>query len=328
MNRRGAGHQVAEQRRKTCQLVPRVPVREQRTDLWAVRHRDRLVVTHDRDVEHGLQDPELRGEQPVDRRLRGVGEVADRLDGRRDISALDEESAGRVDDGRPGAAGTGLRGRAVVGAAGLDIAVHAYESSTPEPGVILSIREVRGDPPMTDDTKDASKLIDERIRELRDWRGETLGKVRGIIKQADPDVAEEWKWAKATSPGTPVWSHNGGVCTGETYKNVVKLTFFKGAALPRSGRSFQLEPRGEGPACDRHQGARHDRRGRAEEPRSRRGRPQPREQEALGLESARGLMPFRVTRSGLVRIEGLTGSVHQPVRALARPEAPPAETPS
>ena len=84
---------------------------------------------------------------------------------------------------------------------------------------------------MTDDTKDASKLIDERIRELRDWRGETLGKVRGIIKQADPDVAEEWKWAKATSPGTPVWSHNGGVCTGETYKNVVKLTFFKGAAL-------------------------------------------------------------------------------------------------
>ena len=78
---------------------------------------------------------------------------------------------------------------------------------------------------------DASKLIDERIRELGDWRGETLGKVRGIIKEADPDVVEEWKWAKATSPGTPVWSHNGGICTGEAYKNVVKLTFFKGAAL-------------------------------------------------------------------------------------------------
>jgi hypothetical protein len=78
---------------------------------------------------------------------------------------------------------------------------------------------------------DASKLIDERISELGDWRGKTLSNVRGIIKEADPDVVEEWKWAKATSPGTPVWSHGGGICTGETYKNVVKLTFFKGAAL-------------------------------------------------------------------------------------------------
>jgi hypothetical protein len=78
---------------------------------------------------------------------------------------------------------------------------------------------------------DASKLIDERISELGDWRGKTLSNVRGIIKEADPDVVEEWKWAKATSPGTPVWSHDGGICTGETYKNVVKLTFFKGAAL-------------------------------------------------------------------------------------------------
>src|SRR5256714_3252064 len=78
---------------------------------------------------------------------------------------------------------------------------------------------------------DASKLIDERIRELGDWRGKTLSKVRGIIREADPEVVEEWKWAKATSPGTPVWSYDGGICTGETYKNVVKLTFFKGAAL-------------------------------------------------------------------------------------------------
>src|ERR671931_175854 len=78
---------------------------------------------------------------------------------------------------------------------------------------------------------DASKLIDERIRELGDWRGETLGKVRGIIKEADPDIVEEWKWVKPMNPGTPVWSHNGGICTGEIYKNVVKLTFFKGAAL-------------------------------------------------------------------------------------------------
>src|SRR2546421_12715416 len=84
---------------------------------------------------------------------------------------------------------------------------------------------------MANDETNASKLIDEKIRELGDWRGETLSKVRGIIKEADPDVVEEWKWVKATSPGTPVWFHDGGICTGETYKNVVKLTFFKGAAL-------------------------------------------------------------------------------------------------
>ena len=84
---------------------------------------------------------------------------------------------------------------------------------------------------MAEKETDASKRIDERIRELGDWRGQTLGKVRRIIREADPDVIEEWKWAKVTSPGTPVWSHNGGICTGETYKNVVKLTFFKGAAL-------------------------------------------------------------------------------------------------
>jgi hypothetical protein len=77
----------------------------------------------------------------------------------------------------------------------------------------------------------ASQQIDERIAELGDWRGETLGKVRAIIKKADPEVVEEWKWAKATSPGVPVWSHDGGICTGETYKSVVKLTFFKGASL-------------------------------------------------------------------------------------------------
>jgi hypothetical protein len=84
---------------------------------------------------------------------------------------------------------------------------------------------------MANEKTNASKLIDERIRELGDWRGKTLRKVRGIIKKADPDVVEEWKWVKATSPGTPVWSHNGGICTGETYKNAVKLTFFQGAAL-------------------------------------------------------------------------------------------------
>jgi hypothetical protein len=84
---------------------------------------------------------------------------------------------------------------------------------------------------MASNETNASKLIDERIRELGDWRGKTLSEVRGIIKDADPDIVEEWKWVKRTNPGTPVWSHNGGICTGESYKNVVKLTFFKGAAL-------------------------------------------------------------------------------------------------
>ena len=77
----------------------------------------------------------------------------------------------------------------------------------------------------------ASTLIDEKIKELGDWRGKTLAKVREIIRKADPAIVEEWKWAKATSPGTPVWSHGGIVCTGETYKSVVKMTFAKGAAL-------------------------------------------------------------------------------------------------
>jgi hypothetical protein len=84
---------------------------------------------------------------------------------------------------------------------------------------------------MANGEKNAPKLIDERIGELGDWRGETLSKVREVIKEADPDVVEEWKWVKPTNPGTPVWSHNGGICTGESYKKVVKLTFFKGAAL-------------------------------------------------------------------------------------------------
>ena len=77
----------------------------------------------------------------------------------------------------------------------------------------------------------ASACIDEKIRKLADWRGKTLAKVREIIHDADPEIVEEWKWAKATNPGTPVFSHGGIVCTGETYKNVVKMTFAKGAAL-------------------------------------------------------------------------------------------------
>jgi hypothetical protein len=84
----------------------------------------------------------------------------------------------------------------------------------------------------------ASTLIDQRIRELGDWRGQTLARVRQLIHDADPDIVEEWKWAKATSPGTPVWSHGGIVCTGETYKSVVKMTFAKGASLKDPARLF------------------------------------------------------------------------------------------
>jgi len=90
--------------------------------------------------------------------------------------------------------------------------------------------------PKTSDSP--SRQIDERIKELGDWRGKTLSKVRALIKEADPEVIEEWKWKKATNPGVPVWSHNGGICTGETYKEVVKLTFFKGAQLKDPKRLF------------------------------------------------------------------------------------------
>ena len=84
----------------------------------------------------------------------------------------------------------------------------------------------------------AAALISERIAELGDWRGETLGRMRTLIKKADPDVVEEWKWVKPTKPGTPVWSHDGIICTGDSYKNVVKLTFAKGASLKDPARLF------------------------------------------------------------------------------------------
>jgi len=104
---------------------------------------------------------------------------------------------------------------------------------------------------MANNDANASKLIDDRIRELGDWRGETLSEVRAIIKDADPDIVEEWKWVKATNPGTPVWSHNGGICTGESYKNVVKLTFFKGAALDDPSGLFNSSLNGKvRPAID------------------------------------------------------------------------------
>ena len=84
----------------------------------------------------------------------------------------------------------------------------------------------------------ASKNITKRIQELGDWRGETLARVRQLIHDAVPEIQEEWKWAKANSTGTPVWSHDGGVCTGESYKQVVKLTFFRGASLQDPKKLF------------------------------------------------------------------------------------------
>ena len=100
----------------------------------------------------------------------------------------------------------------------------------------------------------ASELISERIAELGDWRGETLGRMRRLIKEADPDVVEEWKWT-----GTPVWSDDGIVCTGESYKNVVKLTFSRGASLKDPARLFNASLDGNARrAIDIHEGEKVD----------------------------------------------------------------------
>jgi hypothetical protein len=90
----------------------------------------------------------------------------------------------------------------------------------------------------TNQGQPASELISKRIAALEDWRGETLSRMRTLIKKADPDVVEEWKWVSPNKPGTPVWSHDGIICTGESYKSVVKLTFAKGAALKDPARLF------------------------------------------------------------------------------------------
>jgi hypothetical protein len=104
-------------------------------------------------------------------------------------------------------------------------------------------------------TQSASAFIDKKINELGDWRGKTLAKVRQIIHQADPEIVEELKWFKPTTGGTPVFSHGGMVCTGETYKNVVKLTFAKGAALPDPSRLFNSSLKGNvRRAIDFHEG--------------------------------------------------------------------------
>ena len=99
-------------------------------------------------------------------------------------------------------------------------------------------------------SKAASQLISERIAELGDWRGETLKRMRALIREADPEVVEEWKWR-----GTPVWSHDGGICTGESYKPVVKLTFFKGASLKDPAKLFNASLDGNvRRAIDIHEG--------------------------------------------------------------------------
>jgi hypothetical protein len=101
----------------------------------------------------------------------------------------------------------------------------------------------------------ASAAIDEKIKGLGDWRGKMLAKVRAIIHDADPGIVEEWKWQKASSPGTPVWTHGGIVCTGETYKNAVKMTFAKGAELKDPSRLFNSSLEGNvRRAIDIHEG--------------------------------------------------------------------------
>jgi hypothetical protein len=105
----------------------------------------------------------------------------------------------------------------------------------------------------------ASELISDRIAELDDWRGKTLGRMRTLIKKADPDVVEEWKWVKPTKPGTPVWSHDGIICTGESYKSVVKLTFARGASLKDPARLFNSSLEGNiRRAIDIHEGEKVD----------------------------------------------------------------------
>jgi hypothetical protein len=102
---------------------------------------------------------------------------------------------------------------------------------------------------------EASESIDKRIAELGDWRGETLGRLRDLIREADPEVVEEFKWAKASSPGVPVWEHDGIICTGETYKDKVKLTFLKGASLEDPAKLFNASLEGNARrAIDVHEG--------------------------------------------------------------------------
>jgi hypothetical protein len=109
--------------------------------------------------------------------------------------------------------------------------------------------------PGSTEDQPAAEKIDQKIAELGDWRGQTLSRMRRLIQEADPDVVEEWKWVKPTNPGVPVWSHSGGICTGETYKSAVKLTFFKGASLKDPAKLFNASLGGNTRrAIDIHEG--------------------------------------------------------------------------
>jgi hypothetical protein len=111
----------------------------------------------------------------------------------------------------------------------------------------------------SNESQSASARIDELIADVGDWRGETLSRMRKLIKQADPDVVEEVKWVKKTSPGTPTWEHDGIICTGETYKSVVKLTFAKGASLKDPAKLFNSSLEGNTRrAIDIHEGEKVD----------------------------------------------------------------------
>ena len=120
----------------------------------------------------------------------------------------------------------------------------AAKAAKPRKAVAKSLarKPTKGTPvPRKDSSRtpnSASQMVDQRIRELGDWRGSVLKRMRELIHEADPQVVEEWKWVKPTSAGTPVWSHDGGICTGEAYRQAVKLTFFQGASLKDPARLF------------------------------------------------------------------------------------------
>jgi hypothetical protein len=117
------------------------------------------------------------------------------------------------------------------------------------------VREVNMKDSNSREGQSASKRIDKEIAELGDWRGETLSRMRKLIKAADPEVVDEMKWEKPTNPGTPTWSHDGIICTGETYKSVVKLTFAKGASLKDPAKLFNSSLKGNTRrAIDIHEG--------------------------------------------------------------------------
>jgi len=121
------------------------------------------------------------------------------------------------------------------------------------------VREENMEGSDSNEGQSASERIDKRIAELGDWRGETLSRMRKLIKQADRDVVEEVKWVKATNPGVPTWSHDGIICTGETYKSVVKLTFAKGASLKDPAKLFNSSLAGNTRrAIDIHEGVKVD----------------------------------------------------------------------